>query len=131
MKLILSILILNIFLPGHSQISGGLNVQSYSNTTNNLTDNIKSDSTFVQIINPKYGIDTSICFSEKNRFRIFLKPGNYRLICSLNSSVINLENVIISSDNITFVELLFEPNKELSFFEKRRRKKLYSNFENL
>lgn len=128
MKVIFSILILILSNNVFSQSFGGLMVRTYTNSTNNLSDNKHSDSTRVRIVNIGLAIDTTVYFSTTNNFRIHLKAGKYNLTCISGENSIDLQEVIISSDRITFVNLLFEPKNKLSFFDRRERKKKFYYF---
>lgn len=111
-----------------AQSIGGLLVKSTTNLTNNLSDNKLIDSTIVRIVNIGLAIDTTICFSKTNNYRINLGTGKYNLTCIAGENSIELQDVIISGDRITLVELLFEPKAKLNFVERRKRKNLYYNF---
>ena len=125
------ILLLIFSHHSYSQIGlGALQVTTYKNETNNLNDNYSVDTTFVRIIKLQYSIDTNFTYVTGIRSRIALKPGKYKLVCSFNKdSEITIENVIISADKITFVELLIEPKIFLSKSQlRKRRKKNYANY---
>jgi len=128
MKTIIIFFLLFSSFCSNAQSIGGLLVKSNINLTNNLSDNKQSDSTIVRIVHIGFKIDTTICFSKTNNFRINLKTGKYNLTCKAGENSIELPDVIISGDRLTFVELLFEPKVKLNFVERRKRKKLYYNF---
>lgn len=106
------------------QTYGGLKVQLFKNETNDLNDNYQLDSTEVRIVNKRYSVDTTITFTSANNFKCLLRSGKYKLICSTNREKdIVVEGVLISGDKITFIDLLIEPEADLNFFQKRKRKK--------
>lgn len=111
-----------------SQSIGGLMVRTYTNTTNELSDNKLLDSTTVRIVHAEYAIDTTICFSATNNFKVLLKTGTYKLTCKAGDHTIEFQNVLISGDRLTFVDLLFEPKKPLNYFARRARKKEFYNY---
>jgi hypothetical protein len=128
MKTIIIFFLLFISFSLRAQSIGGLLVKSTTNLTNNLSDNKLTDSTIVRIVNIGLAIDTTICFSKTNNYRINLGTGKYNLTCIAGENSIELQDVIISGDRITLVELLFEPKAKLNFVERRKRKNLYYNF---
>lgn len=128
MKTIIIFFLLFISFSTKAQSIGGLLVKSNTNLTNNLSDNKLIDSTIVRIVNIGLAIDTTICFSKTNNYRINLRTGKYNLTCIAGENSIELQDVVISGDRITLVELLFEPKAKLNFVERRKRKKLYYNF---
>lgn len=125
------ILILLCLLSQHaySQVNGALHLQSFENETNRLEDNQKIETSSVRIVNDVYSMDTTVLFTSEMNSRIALKPGNYTLTCSNDrGTTVHIENVQISSDQITFVDLLFEPQNKMGFLQKRKRRKLYANY---
>lgn len=107
---------------------GVLIVRSYSNETNDLMDNVEIDSTLVQVINKHYSLDSTIWVYSGVDSRISLKPGDYKIICTASDKTIELVDVPINSDTITFLDLLFEPEKKLSFIQKKKRRKRFYNY---
>lgn len=114
-----------------SQVSwGGLSVITFKNNTDKLADNFVVDTTYVKITNSQYSIDTTVTFIHSQNTKIILKDGKYNLALSYrNEEQIELTDVIISGDRISFVEVLIEPRKELSKRDIRnRKKKYYANY---
>ena len=107
---------------------GALGVTAMMNETNDLMDNVELDSTLIQIINKKYSLDSTIWLNLGVKNRIPLKPGEYHIICTISGKSIELFDVPIRADKITFLDLLFEPDKKLSFIEKIKRRKRYYNY---
>lgn len=127
MKYILIIFFTHFFSIIIAQV-GTLKVRSYSNSTNDISDNIEEDSTLIRIINNQFNIDTTILLTQSNSNVNNLKTGDYKLICTIRKEEVTLKAIRISSGKLTIIELLFEPNNKLGFFQKRKRKKLYANF---
>jgi len=114
-----------------SQVSwGGLSVITFKNNTDKLADNFVVDTTYVKTTNSQYSIDTTVTFIHSQNTKIILKDGKYNLALSYrNEEQIELTDVIISGDRISFVEVLIEPRKELSKRDIRnRKKKYYANY---
>jgi hypothetical protein len=82
----------------------------------------------VRIRNKHYSIDTIIWISGDVKNRTPLKTGKYQITCTVNETSIELIDVLISGDQITFVDLLFEPDKKLNFLQSKKRKKLFDNY---
>lgn len=129
MKVITTALFVCAVLAVNAQLLGVLRVQSFTNGTNDLSDNEQEDSTLVRIIHDYYKLDTTIWFTSVNNFKALLEPSNYKLICSVGNREIEFQNVRIFDAKITFIDLLFEPEKKLNFFDRRKRKKLFYNYE--
>ncbi len=128
-KLIYLFLLLNYFLTQAQSSSGGLKISMYKNTNNNLKENILLDSILVNITNNQSKVDTSILNSINNSESfITMKSGKYNINFTIENEFFTLENILISGDRISFVDILIEPKSKLSFIEKRKRKKLYTNY---
>ncbi len=126
------ILLVFTFLIGsnfQSQVDQGvLRVTAYQNDTGNLKDNQTLDSINVQIISSNDTINCVIPSSGEGRNRCLLSAGTYKLRCIIDGTKeIVIEKVIIRSDTISSVDILFEPEQELNFCEKRKRNKLFAN----
>lgn len=129
LKILTFVVSLFLALNLYSQTGlGALSVTTFMNETNDLIDNIELDSTLVQIINKKYSLDSTIWVYKGVKNRISLRPGEYHIICTLSDKTIDLFNVPINADRITFLDLLIEPDKKLSFIEKKKRRKRYYNY---
>ncbi|MFY7861794.1 MAG: hypothetical protein ACOVP5_06155 [Chitinophagales bacterium] len=107
---------------------GALSVTTFVNETNNLSDNVELDSTLVRIISKAHSMDTSLWIYAGAKNRIALHPGKYQLTCSAAGRKIELEDVLVTGDRITFVDLLFEPEKKLNYKERKKRRKRYYNY---
>jgi hypothetical protein len=114
-----------------SQVAlGVLKVTTFKNDTDKLTDNYAVDTTHVRIINSQYSLDTIVTFINSQNTKINLKRGNYNLVLSYrNEEEIELTDILISADLISFVEVLIEPKMALSRREiRKRKKKYYANY---
>lgn len=107
---------------------GALSVTSFINETNDLNDNVEADSTLVQIVNKKFSMDTTVWVYKRVKNKISLRTGEYQIICTLTGRTIELFDVPIYADRITFLNLLIEPDKKLSFIEKNKRQKRFYNY---
>ncbi len=107
---------------------GSLSVTTFTNETNDLIDNVEADSTSVQIINKHYSLDSTVWVYKGVKNRISLRPGEYYIICTTSGKTIELFDVQISADRITFLDLLVEPDKKLSFVQKQKRRKRFYNY---
>lgn len=116
-----------ISFTNYAQIAS-VAITSFVNETNNLSDNIELDSTWVHLTNENHSMDTSFWMHAGPKNRLQLHPGTYQITCTAAGRTIELENVIIKGDRITFIDLLIEPEKKLKFSEKRKRRKRYYNF---
>lgn len=113
----------------HSQRGlGSLSVTAFTNETNDLIDNVEADSALVHIINKPYSMDSTVWVYKGVKNRISLRPGEYHIICTTSGKTIELFDVQISADRITFLDLLFEPDKKLSFVQKQKRRKRFYNY---
>jgi len=129
LKILTFVVSLFLALNLYSQTGlGALSVTTFMNETNDLIDNIELDSTLVKIINKKYSLDSTIWVYKGVKNRISLRPGEYHIICTLSGKTIDLFDVPINADRITFLDLLIEPDKKLSFIEKKKRRKRYYNY---
>jgi hypothetical protein len=107
---------------------GILRVSAHQNSTGKLQDNWRLDTIYVQIITSGDTVNCLIPSTGDNRNMCKLSGGKYKLVCSIDGiTELIVEEVIISPDKITFVDILFEPHQELSKCAKRKRNKLYSN----
>lgn len=109
---------------------GALKVTTFKNDTDNLADNYIVDTSYVRITNSRYSTDTSVVFIQSQKTKINLKPGRYNLVLSYNNEEeIILNDVLISADKISFVEVLIEPKMALSRKDiRKRKKKYYANY---
>lgn len=107
---------------------GSLSVTTFTNETNDLIDNVEADSALVQILNKHYSLDSTIWVYKGVKNRISLRPGEYHIICTTSGKTIELFNVPINADRITFLDLLFEPDKKISFVQKQKRRKRFYNY---
>ena len=107
---------------------GSLSVTTFTNETNDLIDNVEADSALVQIINKHYSLDSTVWVYKGVKNRISLRPGEYHIICTTSGKTIELFDVQISADRITFLDLLFEPDKKLNFVQKQKRRKRFYNY---
>ncbi len=108
--------------------SGGIMVEAYVNSTNNLKDNSRMDTLCVRLMNRNIPIDTVNCFTTSIDSRIPLKPGNYDLVLESENRKIYLYNFLVYSDQITFINLLIEPTKKMNLVEQLKRKRSYHNY---
>lgn len=107
---------------------GSLSVTTFTNETNDLIDNVEADSALVQILNKHYSLDSTVWVYKGVKNRISLRPGEYHIICTTSGKTIELFNVPINADRITFLDLLFEPDKKISFVQKQKRRKRFYNY---
>lgn len=109
----------------YAQDYGNLMVKAFKNTSLNLSDNFQLDTIRVRIINQMTLEEKTVIFTPDIQKRPLLTPGKYKLICSVHGENDRIvEDVIINTEKITFVELLYEPKQRLSCSQKRKRKKL-------
>lgn len=104
---------------------GNLRINVFQNDTGNLKDNYPVYGVTVQITSTDYSFNA---FLTKD-ISFNLVPDTYNIeVQSEQGSIVQLQKVVVSSDQITFVDILFEPEMERSWWQRRKRRKLYSNF---
>jgi hypothetical protein len=107
---------------------GAMRVNGYQNTTGKLKDNKIVDTLIAELTNSKDTINCILPNSGEDRNKCHVEKGIYKLTVSIdgNQEVV-VEGIIIRADSITFVDVLFEPEQDLKFCEKRKRNKKYAN----
>ncbi|PHR47062.1 MAG: hypothetical protein COA32_09060 [Fluviicola sp.] len=110
--------------------SGSIHVDVFQNKDCNLNSNKQLDSARVIVNN--YRLDAPIeytIFNAAKHVEPSLESGKYDVtyINPYGENII-IKDVSVSAERITFVEILLEPNCDLNFFEKRKRKINYSNY---
>jgi hypothetical protein len=119
-----------LMCSAYSQGLGFLSVKGFKNTTLNLEDNVQIDSVHVKIVNQSTGEGITHVYTIDRFNRPTLEAGEYTLTCSVDGEEDwMVEGVRISAEKITFVELLYEPEEKLTFFQKRKRKRGSFRFE--
>jgi hypothetical protein len=129
-KYVVSLLSIMLMCSAYSQGLGFLSVKGFKNTTLNLEDNVQIDSVHVKIVNQSTGEGITHVYTIDRFNRPTLEAGEYTLTCSVDGEEDwMVEGVRISAEKITFVELLYEPEEKLTFFQKRKRKRGSFRFE--
>ena len=109
---------------------GVIMVKAYKNTTFNLDDNFELDSVTVRIVNRKTKAERTLVFYKDRQKRPLFKAGVYTLTCSVEGEKEwVIKRVRVQADAFAIVQLLYEPEGELSSSQKQKRKEQYFTYE--
>ena len=114
----------------HQRGVGTIRVAVFHNNDCNLSSNIQRDS--AEIIVNSSRLDNPIkytCLKSVHQDNPYLESGKYDVTyINPGGENIVINNVEVSAEMITFVDILIEPNCDLNFIQKKKRRKKYANF---
>lgn len=130
MKHVIISFFLLLSFSSQSQNLGVIMVKAYKNTTFNLDDNIELDSVTVRIVNRKTKAERTLVFYKDRQKRPLFEAGVYTLTCSVEGEKEwVIKRVRVQADAFAIVQLLYEPEGELSSSQKQKRKEQYFTYE--
>lgn len=109
---------------------GSIKVEIFSNSNCILSSNVQLDSVSVKISGANLPEDIRFIYDLSDIYQAPTLPqGVYSLeYHSFDGKTILVDHIEVSSERITFVSILIEPNCDLSFRQKRLRRKNYENY---